>query len=157
TGTENVLLAATLARGATVIENAALEPEIEDLAALLVSMGASIRGAGTARIEVEGVELLRGTPRPHAVRPDRIETGTYLAAAVISGGAVTVDNVRPRDLEAFLGKLAAAGARVEIGDDWIRVERTGPLRAVDVETAPHPGYPTDLQAQLMAVLTQAEG
>lgn len=155
TGTENVLLAASLARGVTVIENAALEPEVVDLAALLGAMGASIRGAGTSRIEVEGVEALGGAT--HHVVPDRIEAGTYLSAGALTGGDVTVTNARSADLEAFLATLAAAGVSLDVAGDSIRVTRDGPLRAVDVETAPHPGYPTDLQAQLMALMTQAEG
>jgi len=155
TGTENVLLAASLARGLTVIENAAREPEVVDLAALLGAMGASIRGAGTSRIVVEGVESLGGAT--HRVVPDRIEAGTYLAAGALTAGDVTVTNARAADLEAFLTTLSAAGVTVHVDRDSIRVTRDGLLRAVDVETAPHPGYPTDLQAQLMALMTQAEG
>jgi UDP-N-acetylglucosamine 1-carboxyvinyltransferase len=157
TGTENVLLAATLAHGTTTIENAAREPEVTDLAALLVSMGARISGAGSETIVVEGVEALGGTPSPHAVLADRIEAGTYAAAAAITGGDVTLAGAREEDLPAFAAALRAAGAEVESTSAGLRVRRSGVLRAVDVETAPHPGYPTDLQAQWMALMTQAEG
>ncbi|HSB37331.1 MAG TPA: UDP-N-acetylglucosamine 1-carboxyvinyltransferase [Thermoanaerobaculia bacterium] len=158
TGTENVLFAAALARGCTVIHNAALEPEVVDTARLLSTMGARIEGAGTPTITVEGVECLGGTGDvPHAVVPDRIETGTFLAAGAITGGDVTVTNARPGDLEAFLGALRRAGAEVETGTSSIRVHRRGSLRATDIRTAPHPGFPTDLQAQFLALMTQAEG
>ena len=157
TGTENVLLAATLARGTTTIENAAREPEVEDLARLLSSMGARISGAGTATVVVEGVESLDGTPAPHAVLADRIEAGTYAVAAAITGGDVTLGGAREEDLPAFVSALRAAGVEVSAAGGGLRVARSGPLRAVDVETAPHPGYPTDLQAQWMALMTQAEG
>jgi UDP-N-acetylglucosamine 1-carboxyvinyltransferase len=158
TGTENVLFAAALARGRTVLRNAAREPEVVDTAALLSRMGARIAGAGTPTITVDGVAALEGTGgRPHAVVPDRIEAGTYLAAGAITGGDVTVQNVRPQDLEAFLDALRHAGAEVDAGTDAIRVRRAGRLRAVDVRTAPHPGFPTDLQAQFLALMTQAEG
>jgi len=157
TGTENVLLAATLARGVTTIENAAREPEVVDLAALLSSMGARVKGAGTETILVEGLDALGGTPAPHAVLADRIEAGTYAAAAAITGGDVTLRGAREVDLPAFVAALRAAGAEVESSVDGLRVARSGPLRPVDVETAPHPGYPTDLQAQWMALMTQAEG
>jgi UDP-N-acetylglucosamine 1-carboxyvinyltransferase len=158
TGTENVLFAAALARGRTVLHNAALEPEVVDTAALLSRMGARITGAGTRTITVEGVESLGGTgDRPHAVVPDRIEAGTFLAAGAITGGDVTVTNARPADLEAFLDALRRAGVEVEAGPDSVRVRRAGPLRAADVRTAPHPGFPTDLQAQFLALMTQAEG
>jgi len=158
TGTENVLLAATLARGTTRIENAALEPEVVDLAKLLARMGANIRGAGTSVIEVEGAERLGGTgSSPHPIVPDRIEAGTYLAAAAITGGDVTAGNARAGDLTAFLAALERAGADVECAEGSIRVRRDGPLRAVDVATAPHPGFPTDLQAQFLALMTQGAG
>ena len=157
TGTENVMLAATLARGVTTIENAAREPEVVDLAALLVSMGARISGAGTATIVVEGLEALPGTPVPHAVLADRIEAGTYATAAAITGGDVTLRGAREEDLPAFVAALRAAGVDVSADESGLRVSRSGPLRPVDVETAPHPGYPTDLQAQWMALMTQAEG
>lgn len=157
TGTENVMLAATLARGVTTIENAAREPEIVDLAALLVSMGARVSGAGTATIVIEGLEALPGSLVPHAVLADRIEAGTYAAAAAITGGDVTLRGAREEDLPAFVAALRAAGVDVSTTDAGLRVSQSGPLRPVDVETAPHPGYPTDLQAQWMALMTQAEG
>ncbi len=160
TGTENVLLAATLARGRTRIENAAREPEVTDLAELLSRMGAVIRGAGTPTIEVEGVERLGGLgidTSPHAIVPDRIETGTYLAAGAITGGDVRVDNARADHLEAFLNALSDAGVWVERGEGFVRAVGGAALRARDIVTAPHPGYPTDLQAQFLALMTQAEG
>ncbi len=158
TGTENVLFAAVLARGTTVIENAALEPEVEDAARLLVRMGARISGAGTPTITVEGVERLGGTgASPHAVVPDRIEAGTYLAAGAITGGDVTVTGARAGDLGAFLEALVRAGAEVEVREGAVRVRASRPLAATDVTTEPHPGFPTDLQAQLLAVMTQAQG
>ena len=158
TGTENVLLAAALARGRTVLRNAALEPEIADLARLLSAMGAHIEGAGTPTIAVEGAERLAGTGgRPHTVIPDRIETGTYLAAGAITGGDVTVADARPGDLVAFLDALRRAGAEIAAKPDSIRVRREGLLRATDIRTAPHPGFPTDLQAQFLALMTQAHG
>jgi len=158
TGTENVLLAATLARGRTTLRNAALEPEIADLAELLRAMGAQIEGAGTPTIVVDGVERLTGTGgRPHVVIPDRIEAGTYLAAGAITGGDVTVAGARPGDLTAFLDALRRAGVEVAAEDGGVRVRSEGPLRATDVRTAPHPGFPTDLQAQFLALMTQARG
>jgi len=158
TGTENVLFAAALARGRTVLHNAALEPEVVDIARLLSAMGAQIEGAGTATIRVEGVERLHGTgSSPHVIVPDRIETGTYLAAGAISGGDVTVTGALAGDLTAFLDALRRAGVDVEAGPGSIRVSRDGPLRATDVRTAPHPGFPTDLQAQFLALMTQSRG
>ncbi len=158
TGTENVLFAAALARGTTVIENAAREPEVEDTARLLVRMGARVSGAGTSTITVEGVERLGGTgDTPHAVVPDRIEAGTYLAAGAITGGDVTVTGARAADLGAFLDALARAGAEVEALPGAVRVGAPRPLVATDVTTEPHPGFPTDLQAQFLALMTQASG
>jgi UDP-N-acetylglucosamine 1-carboxyvinyltransferase len=157
TGTENVILAATLARGVTTIENAAREPEVEDLARLLVAMGARISGAGTETVVVAGVESLGAPTAPHAVLADRIEAGTYAVAAAITGGDVTLRGAHEGDLPAFVAALRAAGAEVSATDGGLRVSRSGPLRPVDVETAPHPGYPTDLQAQWMALMTQAAG
>lgn len=158
TGTENVLFAAALARGRTVLQNAAVEPEVVDVAGLLTAMGAQIEGAGTSTIRVEGVERLHGTGRsPHVIVPDRIETGTYLAAGAISGGDVTVRGARAEDLSAFLDALRRAGVDVETGSGSIRVSRSGPLRATDIRTAPHPGFPTDLQAQFLALMTQSRG
>ena len=158
TGTENVLFAAALARGTTVIENAAREPEVEDAARLLVRMGARVSGAGTPTITVEGVERLSGTgDAPHAVVPDRIEAGTYLAAGAITGGDVTVTGARAADLGAFLDALVRAGAEVETTPGAVRVRAPRPLVAADVTTGPHPGFPTDLQAQFLALMTQASG
>ena len=155
TGTENLLMAATLAEGTTTLENAAREPEVVDLARCLVAMGANITGAGTDRIVIEGVERLHGTT--HAVMPDRIETGTYLAAVVAAGGDATIRGTRADTLEAILGKLAEAGAGVTVSDDAIRVVRREPLQPFNVRTAPFPGFPTDMQAQMMAVATRAAG
>jgi UDP-N-acetylglucosamine 1-carboxyvinyltransferase len=158
TGTENVLFAAALAKGTTVIENAAREPEVEDAARLLTTMGACVAGAGTATITVEGVDRLRGTGQAHhAIVPDRIEAGTYLAAGAITGGDVTVARARASDLGAFLDALSRAGAGIEVTADAVRVFGGRPLVAVDIETAPHPGFPTDLQAQFLALMTQARG
>ena len=153
--TENLLMAATAARGTTVIENAAREPEIVDLAKFLLSMGARIDGAGTSAITIEGGHSLHGAI--HEVIADRIEAGTYLIAGVASGGGVTVRGLNPVCLELFLNKLRAMGARVEEGDRAIRAECVGPLRAVDVSTLPHPGFATDLQAQFMVALSLAQG
>ena len=156
TGTENLMLAAALADGRTVLENAAREPEVVDLANFLVAMGARISGAGTDTITIEGVESLRGAE--YDVLPDRIEAGTYLVAGAISGGRVRVRNVRPEHLDAVLGKLEEAGAVVSRGDSWIEVDMRGRRpRAVDIRTAPHPGFPTDMQAQFAALNTVAEG
>lgn len=158
TGTENVLLAAALAQGETRIENAAREPEVEDLALLLNRMGASIQGAGSSTITVEGVDSLHGTgERAHEVVPDRIEAGTYLVAGAITGGDVTASGARPAHLESFLTALEDSGVQVERGASSIRVAAPGPLRSVSIETAPHPGFPTDLQAQFMALMTRAQG
>ena len=155
TGTENVMMAATLARGTTRLENCAREAEIVDLARLLRAMGARIEGAGTPVIEIEGVDSLGGAR--HEIVADRIEAGTYLLAAAITGGDVTVEGARGEDLEALTTVLRAIGVEVEDTGSGLRCVGNGALRPADVETAPHPGFPTDLQAQLMAVLTQAEG
>jgi len=155
TGTENLLMAATLADGTTTLENAAREPEVVDLARCLVAMGANIAGAGTDRIVVEGVERLHGAT--HAVMPDRIETGTYLAAIVAAGGEATVRGTQADTLEATLGKLSEAGAEITVTGDAIRVARRGPLSPFNLRTAPFPGFPTDMQAQMMAVATRAAG
>ena len=155
TGTENLMMAATLASGTTTLENAAREPEIVDLARCLVAMGAKISGAGTDRIVVEGVDRLHGaTP---AVMPDRIETGTFVAAIAAAGGEATVAGAQPETLEAVLGKLAEAGADISVAGDVIRVARHGPLAPFNLRTAPYPGFPTDMQAQMMAVATRAAG
>ena len=155
TGTENLLMAATLADGTTTLENAAREPEVVDLARCLVAMGANIAGAGTDRIVIEGVERLHGAT--HAVMPDRIETGTYLAAIVAAGGEATVRGTQADTLEATLGKLTEAGAEITVMGDAIRVARRGPLSPFNLRTAPFPGFPTDMQAQMMAVATRAAG
>ena len=155
TGTENAMLAATLAKGSTVLENAAREPEVADLARLLRAMGARIRGEGTDTIAIEGVETLHGAS--HAVLPDRIEAGTYALAGAVTRGDVTVRGCRPGHLEALAGHLNGAGARVDAGPDWLRVRASGRLSARDVSTAPYPGFPTDLQAQWMALAAGMEG
>lgn len=154
-GTENLLMAAVLAQGTTVIRNAAREPEVADLCRLLLAMGARIEGTGTDTLRVEGVPSLRGAV--HRCIPDRIVAGTLLLAGAITGGDVTCAPVVPEHLEALLGKLREMGARVETGPDRIRVAVSEPLRAADVVTLPFPGFPTDLQAQFLALLTQARG
>ena len=155
TGTENLMMAAVLAEGTTVIENAAREPEIPDLAACLTAMGANIQGAGTDTITIDGVEKLHGAH--HSVMPDRIETGTFLVAAAATGGTVRVTGARPGTLDAVLDKLREAGVKIETGDDWISVAPGGPLRAVNLRTAPYPAFPTDMQAQFVALNSVAEG
>ncbi len=155
TGTENLLMAATLAEGTTVLENAAREPEIVDLARCLTAMGARVAGAGTDRITIEGVTRLHAAT--HAVMPDRIETGTFLAAVAAAGGEVAVTGTQPESLTAVLDKLREAGATVVADRDVIRLRRDGPLVAVNVRTAPHPGFPTDMQAQFMSLATRATG
>ncbi len=155
TGTENLMMAATLAEGTTVLDNAAREPEVVDLARCLTAMGARIGGAGTGRITIEGVAQLHGAT--HAVMPDRIETGTFLAAVTATGGDVAVTGTQPGSLDAVLEKLREAGAEVALDGDVVRVRRSRPLTAVNVRTAPYPGFPTDMQAQLMALATRAAG
>ncbi len=156
TGTENVLMASVLAEGRTVLENAAMEPEVVDLADCLIAMGAKIEGAGTPRITIEGVERLHGAE--HAVLPDRIETGTFLVAAAMTGGSVTALGTRANTLDAVLVKLREAGADVEVHRDRIRVDMHGKRpRAVNITTAPHPAFPTDMQAQFMAMYCIADG
>ncbi len=156
TGTENLMMAATLADGTTVIENAAREPEVADLARCLVSMGARIKGAGTSEITIEGVRRLGGGR--HDVIPDRIETGTYLVAAAMTRGNVRLRNAQPDLLDAVLDKLREAGARIEVGSDWISLDmRKGRPKAVSLRTAPYPAFPTDMQAQFVAMNTIAEG
>jgi UDP-N-acetylglucosamine 1-carboxyvinyltransferase len=156
TGTENLLMAAVCARGETVIENAAREPEVIDLARFLTAMGAKIEGAGTANIQVQGVDSLKGVE--YTIMPDRIEAGTYLAAAAITGGRIRVKKTLPQTLDAVLHKLTAAGAEVEVGPDWISLDMHGSRpRAVDVSTAPYPAFPTDMQAQFCALNAIAEG
>jgi len=156
TGTENLMMAAVLARGETLIENAAREPEVVDLANFLVSLGARIEGAGTATIRIEGVDSLSGGS--YTVMPDRIETGTYLVAGAITGGRVRTLRTRPDELDAVLQKLREAGAEIATGPDWIELDMAGrrPI-AVDVRTAPFPGFPTDMQAQFCALNAVASG
>jgi UDP-N-acetylglucosamine 1-carboxyvinyltransferase len=156
TGTENLMMAAVLAQGETIIENAAREPEVVDLANFLIAMGARIRGAGTDTLVIEGVERLSGTH--YEVLPDRIEAGTYLVAGAITGGHVRVKNTRADHLDAVLAKLREAGARVDSGEGWIEVDMKGRRpRSVDVRTAPYPAFPTDMQAQFAALNTVADG
>ena len=156
TGTENLMMAAVLARGESVIENAAREPEVEDLADALKKMGALIEGAGTDTIRVQGVDALQGVS--HSVLPDRIESGTYLVAGAITGGRVRINHTRPDHLDAVLKKLMKAGAGIEAGKDWIQLDMGGQRpRAVDVRTAPYPGFPTDMQAQFCALNSIACG
>jgi UDP-N-acetylglucosamine 1-carboxyvinyltransferase len=156
TGTENLMMAASLAEGTTIIENAAREPEVTDLAQCLNAMGAKISGAGTDTITIEGVERLAGTE--YRVLPDRIETGTYLVAAAITGGRVRVKDVRPDTMDAVLQTLREAGAEIEVGEDWIELDMQGRRpTAVNVHTAPYPAFPTDMQAQFTALNAVAEG
>jgi len=156
TGTENLMMAAALADGVTVIENAAREPEVTDLAHCLNSMGAKVSGAGSDEVTIEGVERLGGGR--HMIVPDRIETGTYLVAAAMTGGKVKLRNTNPHLLEAVLEKLREAGAMIDIGEDWISLDMQGKRpKAVSVRTAPHPAFPTDMQAQFIAMNTIAEG
>jgi UDP-N-acetylglucosamine 1-carboxyvinyltransferase len=155
TGTENLLMAAVLADGETVIENAAREPEVGDLAHLLVAMGAKIDGIGTDRLVIQGVEKLHGAQ--HTVVPDRIEAGTFLCAVAAAGGDVTLRNVRPRILDAVTDKLREAGVTIEEGEDWMRVRMNTRARAVNVRTSEYPAFPTDMQAQFMALNTIADG
>lgn len=156
TGTENILMAATLAKGVSIIENAAREPEVVDLANCLIAMGAKIKGAGTDIITVEGVEKLVGCE--HKVLPDRIETGTYLVAAAITGGRVKLRDTNPDILESVILKLEEAGADIVTGKDWIELNMNGKRpKAVNVTTAPYPGFPTDMQAQFTALNAVSEG
>ena len=155
TGTENLMMAAALAEGRTVLENAAREPEVVDLAACLTAMGAQVAGAGTDTIVIEGRERLGGCD--HRVLPDRIETGTFLVAGAITGGRVRVTGTEPAHLDAVIAKLREAGAAVTAGPDWIEVAMQRRPRAVDLRTAPHPGFPTDMQAQFAALDAVADG
>jgi UDP-N-acetylglucosamine 1-carboxyvinyltransferase len=149
-------MAAALAEGTTVIENAAQEPEVVDLANCLIAMGAQIEGAGSTTIVVHGVERLHGTH--YDVLPDRIETGTFLVAGAMTGGRVTAKRTRASTLDSVLAKLEEAGAQIDIGDDWIRLDMKGKRpRAVNLTTAPYPAFPTDMQAQFTALNTVAEG
>ena len=153
TGTENLLMAATLAEGETILENAAQEPEIPDLAELLISMGAKIEGHGTSRIRIQGVDRLHSPAKPHHIVPDRIEAGTFLCAVAAAGGDVTLRNAEARHLEAVIEKLRDAGATIDAGDGFIRVQSAGAghLKAVSFRTSEYPAFPTDMQAQFMAV------
>ena len=159
TGTEDLLMAATLAEGETLFENCAREPEVTDLAALLNAMGAKITGAGTSTIRVEGVAKLHGAR--HRINPDRIEAGTFLIAGAITGGDLNVDGCNPAHLGSVLSKLEQAGVRLDVGTDCVRVRSAGSadgaLRATDISTEEYPGFPTDMQAQYMALATQTEG
>ena len=156
TGTENLMMAAVLAKGHTVLENAAREPEITDLAEFLNALGARIAGAGSSTISIEGVDTLAGGV--HDVLPDRIETGTYLVAAAMTGGSVRLNKAAPETLEAVLIKLAEAGADIETGDNFIHLDMHGRRpRAVDIKTLPYPAFPTDMQAQFCAMNAMAEG
>jgi UDP-N-acetylglucosamine 1-carboxyvinyltransferase len=155
TGTENLMMAATLADGTTVLENAAREPEVVDLANCLIAMGAKIEGAGSDVITVHGVDRLHGAD--YRVMPDRIEAGTFLVAAAATGGNVLLKDVRPDILDAVLEKLREAGAHIDCGEDTISLEMAGPLKSVNVRTAPYPAFPTDMQAQFMALNAVANG
>jgi UDP-N-acetylglucosamine 1-carboxyvinyltransferase len=156
TGTENLMMAATLADGETVLENAAREPEVVDLANFLIAMGADVRGAGTDRIVIHGVPRLHSCE--YEVLPDRIETGTYLVAGAITAGRVRVKHTRPQHLEAVIDKLQEAGATLSIGENWIEIDMRGRRpQAVDIRTAPYPAFPTDMQAQFAALNTIASG
>ncbi|MGM0525320.1 MAG: UDP-N-acetylglucosamine 1-carboxyvinyltransferase [Pseudomonadota bacterium] len=155
TGTENLMTAAALAEGRSIIENAAREPEVIDLANFLNTLGADIRGAGTDTIEIYGVEKLKGGR--YAVMPDRIETGTFLVAGLATKGDITCLNTDPKCLDAVLKKLCEAGAKIDVGEDWIRVRATQRPKPVTIITAPHPAFPTDMQAQFCALNCLAEG
>jgi UDP-N-acetylglucosamine 1-carboxyvinyltransferase len=156
TGTENLMMAAALAQGETLIENAAREPEVEDLADFLIGMGARIEGAGTDHIHIQGVDRLVGAS--HRILPDRIEAGTFLVAAAMTGGRVVLRDMRPDLLDAVLGKLREVGAAIETGPDWISLDMGGRRpRSVNIHTAPHPAFPTDMQAQFCALNSIAEG
>ncbi|MFZ4502505.1 MAG: UDP-N-acetylglucosamine 1-carboxyvinyltransferase [Methylococcaceae bacterium] len=158
TGTENLLMAATLAEGITIIENAAKEPEVTDLANFLNKMGAKITGVGTDILTIEGVDELGTESIHYTILPDRIETGTYLVAAAITGGKVKLKNTQPNTLDAVLDKLIEAGAEITTGDDWIELDMHGKKpKAVSIRTAPYPAFPTDMQAQFIALNTIAEG
>ncbi|MDD5757529.1 MAG: UDP-N-acetylglucosamine 1-carboxyvinyltransferase [Desulfobulbaceae bacterium] len=155
TGTENILMAAVLAKGTTIIKNAAREPEVGNLVEMLQAMGADIEGKDSDLLTVRGVSRLKAVDS--SVIPDRIETGTYLIAVGAAGGDVTVNNCRPNHLPSLLHKLRSAGLTIEEGDTSIRVVRNGPLKSVDVQTRPYPGFPTDLQAQIMALMAMTDG
>jgi UDP-N-acetylglucosamine 1-carboxyvinyltransferase len=155
TGTENLMMAATLAEGETIIENAAREPEVVNLAQCLIAMGANIQGAGTDTIVIQGVERLHGAEV--AVMADRIEAGTFLCAALATQGQLTLSHVQPNTMDALLDKAREAGAHLEVGSDWLKISQQGRPKAVNIRTLPHPAFPTDMQAQFMAVNAIAEG
>lgn len=155
TGTENIMMAAVLAEGRTVIENAAREPEVVDLANCLRAMGAKIEGDGTSTIVIDGCDSLHGAE--HSVIPDRIEAGTFMAAAAVTKGDVTLTNVAPDTLSVVIDKIREAGAEIETGPDWIHVTMNGRPKSVSIRTEPHPGFPTDMQAQIMALDCVADG
>ncbi|MBW8747316.1 MAG: UDP-N-acetylglucosamine 1-carboxyvinyltransferase [Acidobacteria bacterium] len=155
TGTEDILMAAVMAEGETLLENCAREPEVTDLAALLAAMGAQIEGAGSSTIRVKGVDKLHGAR--HRINPDRIEAGTFLIAGAITGGDLNVDSCNPEHLGAVIGKLESAGARIDVGRESVRVRSEGHLKPVDISTEEYPGFPTDMQAQYMALATQCDG
>jgi UDP-N-acetylglucosamine 1-carboxyvinyltransferase len=155
TGTENVMMAAVRAEGETLLQNAACEPEIEDLASLLNAMGARIEGAGSSTIRIQGVDSLHGVA--HEVIPDRIESGTFVAACAIAGGEIEIQRCRPAHLRAVIDKFRETGVRVEEGPDNMRVRAPRVIRPANVTTLPHPGFPTDMQAQYMVLMTQATG
>jgi UDP-N-acetylglucosamine 1-carboxyvinyltransferase len=157
TGTENLLMAATLAQGETVLENAAQEPEIPDLAQMLIAMGARIEGHGTSRIRIQGVERLHAPPAAHRIIPDRIETGTFLCAVAAAGGDVLLKHAEASHLDAVIEKLREAGAAIESGPGWIRVRSSGRLKAVSFRTSEYPAFPTDMQAQFMVLNCIAQG
>ncbi|HNG82445.1 MAG TPA: UDP-N-acetylglucosamine 1-carboxyvinyltransferase, partial [Burkholderiaceae bacterium] len=157
TGTENLLMAATLAEGETILENAAQEPEVTDLAVLLNAMGARIDGLGTSRLRIQGVDALHAPAVAHPIIPDRIECGTFLCAVAAAGGDVTLRRTRADHLDAVLDKLREAGTSIECGADWIRVRSDARPKAVSFRTSEYPAFPTDMQAQFMAVNCVAEG
>jgi len=154
-GTENLMMAATLAEGTTRIENAAKEPEVEDLAAVLNKMGAKVKGAGSDVVTIEGVETLHGLS--HRVIPDRIEAGSFMVAAALTGGDVLVRGARADHLDAFLLKLKEAGVAISVEENGVRVKGDGKVKGVDITTLPYPGFPTDLQAQMMVLMAVADG
>jgi UDP-N-acetylglucosamine 1-carboxyvinyltransferase len=155
TGTENLMMAATLANGTTILENAAREPEVTNLADCLIAMGAKIHGAGSDIITIEGVKTLHGAA--HRVMPDRIETGTFLVAAAASGGEIHLRDTRVDILDAVLDKLTEAGATIQSGQDWISLKMNNALKSVSLRTAPYPAFPTDMQAQFMVLNSIAAG
>ncbi len=155
TGTENLLMAATLASGTTVLENAAMEPEVTDLANCLVKMGANIQGIGTPTLTIQGVEKLHGCN--HSVVPDRIEAGTFLCAVAMAGGKVVLKNAAPKTMQTVLEKLTEAGAIIETGENWISIDMQQRPKAIDIRTLPYPAFPTDMQAQFMAMNAIATG